>query len=259
MITPEELINMLNKNSNINNQIIQEKIDENIKVAKEEIKDEVNDIIQDEHEYLKTVCSMAENVISGTLSTISILTRYLKDAPALDTNADYGKLLFYDKDKNKKSDDEIIKIIIMYDKEKKLVPYLGDIIIKYYKKENPKDQSIWNSDTTRLNYLIRELIDTELTWTCDKAGLKVNEFIIIPLLKLLRNIFDNKLQKNSKLPLNELTDKYFENMLLREMINKFDEKKFQDSINKYISPYFYFDKKKFVKKSKAKKINSLKN
>jgi hypothetical protein len=70
----------------------------------------------------------------------------------------------------------------MYDKEKKLIPYLGDIIIKYYKKENPKDQSIWNSDTTRLNYLIRELIDTELTWTCDKAGLKVNEFIIIPLL-----------------------------------------------------------------------------
>lgn len=81
------------------------------------------------------------------------------------------------------------KDLIFYYKKNKLDKYLGDFIVKHYKKDNPELQAMWNSDTERLNYFIRELYniknnqielkDTnenqkiDIQWIVDRKGLKM--------------------------------------------------------------------------------------
>jgi hypothetical protein len=64
--------------------------------------------------------------------------------------------------------------------------FIGDIIIKQYIKEDPKVQSVWNTDVSRLAYLVRELINNKKEWSIDKGGNKVTEYIIKPILDFIK-------------------------------------------------------------------------
>ena len=67
--------------------------------------------------------------------------------------------------------------------QNKLHHYLGNFIIQHYKKEDPKKQSIWNSDVSRLTYIVKELLaGKESCWSQDPKGVKTKKYIIDPLL-----------------------------------------------------------------------------
>ena len=57
--------------------------------------------------------------------------------------------------------------------------------IKNYKKKNAKDQSLWNSDTTRLTYFVRDPDTKENVWKVDKKGIRTTELIITPFLEYI--------------------------------------------------------------------------
>jgi hypothetical protein len=46
--------------------------------------------------------------------------------------------------------------------------YMGDIIISIYKKENAHDQSLWNTDSSRLAYIIRKKTKQNIIWEKDR-------------------------------------------------------------------------------------------
>jgi len=69
-----------------------------------------------------------------------------------------------------------------------LAHFIGDSLIAFYKKDDPKDQSIWNSDSARLNYVIRDVDEHGGSrWTVDKHAVKVKELLIQPLLTKIYN------------------------------------------------------------------------
>ena len=94
-----------------------------------------------------------------------------------------------------KDKEKFVEKIAKYYRKRKISKYLGDIIIKHYKKKDPKDQSIFNSDTTRLTYIIRELFDNQtIDWTVDKKGIKTTNCIINPFLEHIKELIREYMQ-----------------------------------------------------------------
>ena len=77
--------------------------------------------------------------------------------------------------------------LLHYYQENMLDQYIGEIILKYIKKENPDDQSVWNSDVSRLTYLIRAIVDESPTWLRDPNGAMFNKKIIMPVINEITN------------------------------------------------------------------------
>jgi hypothetical protein len=68
--------------------------------------------------------------------------------------------------------------------------YFVDIILKLYKPTDPKEQSIWNTDARRNNYLIKVSKDGESIWIVDKKGVKLVKIAIFPLIRYYYSLMD---------------------------------------------------------------------
>ena len=107
------------------------------------------------------MASQAKCFAESTMSTVSFIFKYLNNAPVIEKNIDYKKQLQLNPNNKHllKDDEKIVEDILSYKRHNTLVKYLGEIIISIYKKDNPNEQSLWNSDSTRKNYLLRELVN----------------------------------------------------------------------------------------------------
>ena len=239
-------------NSNIINNLITN--DDIIK-----LKDQQIEILKKENEHLKvmqkdanTIAKESINIANTTSKTANesmsvlkyVITKF-KDAPVI-TPIDDSKLLTYFD--NIENDNELIEEFIYNKRHKILDKYIGDVLIKIYKKDNPAEQSIWNSDTQRLNYIIRKLIDTDPSWVIDKKGIRVDKSIIKPPLKNIKNIINKYIIENST---PEKTQFYVENdsynriakqlEILTSIVIEIDDGSLGDNIIKYIAPHFYLN------------------
>ena len=137
-------------------------------------------------------------------------------------------------------------LISSYDKQC-IDKYLGDIIIKTYKKDDPSQQSIWNSDTSRLTYVIRELLNNnKLDWTVDKKGIKTTKYIINPLLDhiedLLRSYLSEKAVMDETTDMNEYEKSLIKMHSVANIIQSIDTNELSTNMLKYIAPHFYLSK-----------------
>ena len=93
-----------------------------------------------------------------------------------------------------------MRIFNDYEK-KKLVKTLGDLILKFVKKEDQKIQPVFNIDSARGNYATK----IEDCWFNDKNGLQLKKYtldVIIGFMSNVMNIYRQKLilmyEKNKK-------------------------------------------------------------
>lgn len=216
------------------------------------------EILQDEVFYLKSLCTGATKLVSETMNTVNFIINNFTIAPPIDKNIDYKQILY---DNNKEKID-VIEDIVHHYKHKSLIKYIGDMIVKCYKKEDPSQQSIWNSDVSRKNYLLRELINKKPEWVPDKKGIKTIEIIINPILKIIEELiieFLNQSDKNKDGSINKyvLEKKLNLGIDLNQILFSIEHKTLHNDINSYIAQFFYFNKIEFInktKKDKPKKI-----
>src|SRR5438876_510739 len=70
-----------------------------------------------------------------------------------------------------KNDHDFLKLLSYQFNNNSLDKFFGDFIIKHYKKDDPAKQSIWNSDLSRLNYVVKELLaNNNSSWNSDPKG-----------------------------------------------------------------------------------------
>ncbi|ARF08768.1 hypothetical protein Catovirus_1_818 [Catovirus CTV1] len=228
-----------------NNQIKSNSI---IKTLKEKIKslEQQKNFLEKENEYHKQLVISAGNLIQSSMSTLNHLVINYNNAPILEPLKDYSVL---------EEKDKFIGKIIYYNNEKKLDEYLGKFLVKHYKSKDPSKQSNWNSDTSRLTYINRELVNNKPNWVIDKKGVKMTNTIIDPLLNYVKKISQDEL-----ILLNELRDDmdgaYDVNKVicLTDIIQKINSNALSNDINKYLAPYFYFDKNNALVLSDNKEI-----
>ncbi|QKF94486.1 hypothetical protein QKU48_gp1028 [Fadolivirus algeromassiliense] len=178
----------------------------------------------------------------NTTYNISIkkyVQEYFSDAPALEGIKDYAKLKY--------DGDDFVETLVHYYNNQILHKYLGDFIVLYYVKANPSEQSIWNSDVSRLTYLIKELLsNNDSIWNHDPKGYKTKNYIVNPLLKYVKNCLNKYWMDNidsfkivdfqSLIPLQE---KF---IIVHKIKKDIDNGILADEIVKYIAPKFYMNK-----------------
>lgn len=237
-----------------------------------EEKDNQIDTLKEEIKYLKTIINNTGSIIKSSVSAISYVTQHYTDAPALEAIDDYSKLTYdIDSESNQtdnaepkeKTDDEIrkdkdrfINTIVVKHEKNILDRYLGDIIIKCYKKKNPKDQSLWSSDTSRLTYVIRELFaNKKIDWTVDKKGVKTRNYIVKPLLEHVEKLMKEYITEYSVFDKDELDMREYEPKLRRmnklgEIMAAIDNGTLPENIVSYVAPEFFLKKENDVPKLK---------
>ena len=199
---------------------------------------------EEDAKYYKKMFLEAGNLVKKSVSSLTYVVENYNDAPSL-------QMLTLD-DINNANDEntekEIVDDIISAYKHKTLGQYLGDYIIKIYKKADPKSQSIWNTDDTRLTYLIKELShNTSSNWMVDKKGLKTTSYIIKPLLDYVKTILTDH-QINFNIPRGKCNSVEMEFILensrrLLDIINDIDDGNVSKDILKHISSQLRFDTK----------------
>ncbi len=219
--------------------------DKNIKLLEE--KDNKIDIFYNENTYLKSVCNNATNFVAETMNTVNFIINNLTSAPPIDKNMDYKKIIYENKDKI-----DVLDEIVHHFRHKSLVKYIGNIIVKCYKKDDPKQQSIWNSDIARKNYLLREIINKKAEWITDKKGIKTTEIIIDPIIKILDKLIRDFLNDDKSINKDGTINKFIlEKRLnigieLNEILLLIDHKTLHNEVNSYIAQFFYFNKSEFI-------------
>jgi hypothetical protein len=185
-----------------------------------------------------------------SLSTVKYISKHLNKAPPLTyEKKEIVGLLEHTSSKRYKPVDYII-----YNQSiKKLDKWIGDIIIKIYKKENPFDQSIWATDTSRFSYLVCEVVDSasgiKHEWITDKSGTKVTEIIINPTLELLSKMLEIYIQETLKLNIDEMeiceVNTMFNNRIRsHEIIKEIKDNNLHKDVLKYITPFLSADQTK---------------
>ena len=205
-------------------------------------------ILENQTQFQEQLINSAGGIIKKSMNTLSYLLLNYSNAPHINKLDDYSII-------SKDMDDLITNITFYYDKNK-LDKYIVDFIIKQYKKNEPENQSLWSSDTDRLNYFICEIMkkqDNKKQWILDKKGIKMTNCIIKPLLDYIAEINSNYIiKKNKEIEDREHTDeglKILKEMQILASVNSdIRNNKLSASINKYIAPHFYFDKQLAIEK-----------
>lgn len=232
-------------------------------------KDETIRILQNELEKSQKIL-LNNNLLKSSKSSINYITNNFINAPELKTLTNPENLI-PDQIKNKKynnvgtGDDSkftkelkeiinhnkvkssmegnFVELILYYYKEKILSSFIGKYVIDIYKKNDPNEQSIWNTDPSRLSYIIKKIIkDNKSKWKIDKKGLETQKHTIIPITDYLINLLE-KYQvdeiigdigyKSPHSHLEKRTECF-------ELINYIKTGELSRLILKYISPTFYY-------------------
>lgn len=168
-------------NKNDDKSIMEESIKEEMVISNELMKDLIKEFAEmtkvlKAQRYTKSVNQYTN------LYNFQFIEKNYKNAPALQsmTEDEISKI-------KHKPDEDIINCLIYHQRYKSLPRYIADIITEYYKKDDPSQQSMWNSDSSRLHYIIMLKLKNESNnWFRDKDGKHVVEAVIRPILQFIK-------------------------------------------------------------------------
>jgi hypothetical protein len=176
------------------------------------------------------------------ISVKNYIQQNYPNAPALKGINDYSKLTY--------KDYKLLDTLIYHHNNNNLHKYLGNFIIAHYKKDNPAEQSIWSSDTSRLTYIISELLSNKKSvWNHDYKGTKVKEYILKPFLEYIRDYISDyfaniEVKKNKYDDIMKIERECKYRLNVANIAELIDNNSLIDEIIRYIAPYFCIDKDK---------------
>lgn len=205
------------------------------------------EIINTNNEFNKKLSENTAKIADKSMSVISIITQNLINTPILKTLTDeeIKKSLDYTGECNIMLVENLANSV----KNKNIIKLLGNALLKHFKKDNPLEQSIWNSDIRRLTYIIRMTVMDEDNWIVDKQGIKTNKIVIEPFLSYLKQITHEVILSEAhkeKIKGNIL--EFYKNAF--EFMNLIETNVLRDEISRYLAPYFAFEKREYVQQIK---------
>lgn len=228
------LNNNISKEAELNNKIheLTEKLNS---------KDEVIANLKSEITNLRTIVNNAGSIVKTSVSSMSYVIKNYNNAPVLEPIKNMALL-----HSNQTMEQFVEKLISEY-RRKTIVNFIGNLIIKLYKKEDPTKQSLWNSDTSRLTYLIRELLSNDSNdWMIDKKGIKTSTYVIEPVMDYISECLDDYIENydtdyrlDSR---NEAENKMMKLQHASNIQQMIINKILAEEILKYITPHLYLSR-----------------
>jgi len=174
------------------------KQNEEVKKQNDEVKKQ-NDELRKKIEQLEKVNNMNTNKIvkearSIKKSILTILNTNFKNTPSIDYIDENEFRIELEKEYNRKINDKeyglFMRIFRDYE-NKKLIQTLSNLILKFIKKEDQKNQSVFNIDSARGNYATK----VEDYWLNDKSGVQLKKYTLDMIIKFMLNVLDVFRQK----------------------------------------------------------------
>lgn len=185
---------------------------------------------------------------NANISNIFYITINFPDAPAIEP-IPKNLLPTYDFD------------TLVYENSRGTLPiYLGEFLVNHYKKDDPGQRSFWNTDKSRDNYTVREVVpDTnKLFWNDDPSGFKVRKHAIDPFLECLdkelsQQLLNNNIKKNMTYSQREECNERMSAIAnIRQQINN---KSLANNIIKYLSTKFNISEIRLLENSKPELVD----
>lgn len=202
-----------------NSEIEKESFKETIKLMKKyegKIQNEIKDtklLLTKENDYKQDLLKESGSIIKTTTNALNYVKLHFKKAPPLKMLEDFSFLVPDDNDK-KFCADMVSKYM-----SGELCNHIGEIIVKQCRTDDPNHQSIWNSDCSRLTYLVRKLINDKVEWVTDNKGKGVKENIVNPIVNYIKEQINQYLKTQYK----EL-DAYIAEIAKYNVMSKEDQK-----------------------------------
>ena len=208
-------------------------------------KDKMIDILREEINTYKMILNTCA-ISNKNVSPITYLITNYKDAPVLTSFNDMPRLKTSSLIKFKDEEPYATKLAY-YKKHGLLVKHISECIISVYKMEDKSKQAVWNTDTSRLTYIIRKLVpDNTINWSVDKKGNQTCELLIDPILTYINeelttymtNIYDDMADMNQQ----QIEDTAETLLHCANIKKEIDDKILSNNILKEISPAFFLNK-----------------
>jgi hypothetical protein len=135
--------------------------------------------------------------------------------------------------------------------------FVGDYLVDEYQESDKSKQKFFNTDYSRLNYLVRDLVNDVPTWRIDNKGVIITTKIIDPILDYMRKHLSKYSQKYLKMTMKKYSHSEFieRNHRLLKVITHIDNGLLAKKILKYIAPFFRHDKEALAEISKTVNLN----
>jgi DNA repair protein SbcC/Rad50 len=226
--------------------LAKESANKQIELSKESINKQeilINKATEKDAQIMSTVMQTCKNIteksVDGYINALKYANTQFKDAPNLKETSNFDYI-----DDN---EDYMDDLIYNYHNDN-LPKYIGDLILIVYKKEYPQDQSLWNTDASRLMYIIKQQFGKNSLWEKDVSAMKVDNLIVMPIINwFIENVNDlkkstlkfinkNEGSKQYKIisKVNKKRDKFKELILIKDSLKN---PKLSKNIIKYITPH----------------------
>ena len=178
-----------------------------------------------------------------TMNMMSHAMKYWANAPPMKQLEckEVMKLITFEN----KSKYPIEEVVIHQYNSGTLYRFLGNVLIKEFKKENEVHQSLWTTDSSRLCFIIKQIVGDNGgdRWISDKSGIEITKLLISPLVNRISEMmseYSDKFMKDIKESVSseqskQIMEKMYDIGIVIRGIVKNDLNK---EILKYIAPYF---------------------
>ena len=139
-----------------------------------------NDLTKQSMNIAQTNAATANTATKKSLSAINYLVKFHPNAPVIKPLG-HREVKLLDM-----REDNLLETLDYHDRKKTLHKFIGDFIVTVYKEDDVKLQSVWVSDSSRLTYIVRKLLNNEPKWVVDKTGRILLTSVIEPFLAHLR-------------------------------------------------------------------------
>ena len=170
-------IKFLKKEVESLNKIIEIKDDSTKKT--EDLSQQTINILGTENTYHKELVDRSGKLVKTSMSALQYAKKHYPDAPVL-LKYDNMEAVHLDKEYG------VGATMIWHYENNTIAEAIGGIILKEYKREDPRFQSFWNSDFARIAYIIMDDVNNKKQWVVDKGGVRVQELLVDPILAYIR-------------------------------------------------------------------------
>lgn len=157
-----------------------------------------------------------------------------KDITRILTSKELGKHLLED-------------VVVFQQSKYALNEFLGEFILKEFKKSDPKKQQFWITDVTRLKFVVRQALNQkEAIWHPDKKGICLTKYIITPILdEIYSMMVEYKELCKVRAKNTETSDQYEkiheQSTNAISIIYEINQKILHKKILAYVAPYFQLE------------------
>jgi hypothetical protein len=198
------------------------------------------DHYKEEAKYYRYLFEEAGGIVKKSISSASYIQQTYVNAPPIKPLS-IKDLIGLEQDKKKLANN----ILYTY-RHDTIDKYIGDQIIAICTKENPYKQFIWNTDSSRFTYMIRNVINKVSVWQIDKGGLSTSRYLIDPIMLEIKELMINHYKTECQIKDGDDAEKCIQitndsNTILN-IIENINDKIINNKILRYITPPFAFRK-----------------